>query len=327
MQNFEYASPTTKEQAVELLGKQWGEAEAIAGGSDLLSLMKDFIVTPKRLVNLKEIKELNGITFTARTGLRLGALATINDIAENAQIRQQYPTLAHAASEVAGPQIRNVGTIGGNLCQHPRCWYYRTGFGLLAKDESGQPLVPNGDNRYHAILGNDGPALYVHPSTLAPLLISLMAKVKIHGPKGTREIALEQFFRTPKSDSERENNLQPNEIVTEVVVPPPGGVRTASYEVRHREVLDWPLALAAIALKLDGGKKVTAARLTLGHVAPIPWQANEAAAFLVGKTINEDVAAEAGKIAVANAKALSRNAYKIQLAQVAVKRAILQAAG
>jgi len=187
--------------------------------------------------------------------------------------------------------------------------------------------VPNGDNRYHAILGNDGPALYVHPSTLAPLLISLMAKVKTFGPQGAREISLDQFYRTPKSEGERETVLLPNEIVTEVIVPPPGNVRTASYEIRHREVLDWPLSMAAVALTLGGGKKVTAARLTLGHVAPVPWPADEAAKFLVGKTISEDVAAEAGKLAVAQAKALSRNAYKIQLTQVAVKRAILQAAG
>ncbi len=326
MQTFEYASPTTKEQAVELLGKQWGESEALAGGSDLLSLMKDFIITPKRLVNLKSIKELDGISYNGRAGLRLGALANINDIADNAQIKKEYPTLAYAAGEVAGPQIRNVGTLGGNLCQHPRCWYFRAGFGLLAKDESGQPLVPNGDNRYHAILGNDGPALYVHPSTLAPLLISLMAKVKTFGPKGAREIALDQFYLTPKADGERGNVLLPNEIVTEVIIPPPGNVRTASYEIRHREVLDWPMAMASVALTMSG-KRVSAARLTLGHVAPVPWPADEAAKFLVGKTISEDVAAEAGKIAVAKAKALSRNAYKIQLAQVAVKRAILQAAG
>lgn len=326
MQKFEYASPTTKEQAVDLLGKQWGESEALAGGSDLLSLMKDFVLTPKRLVNLKGIKELDGISYNSRTGLRLGALANISEIADNAQIKKEYPTLAHAAGEVAGPQIRNVGTLGGNLCQHPRCWYYRAGFGLLAKDESGQPLVPNGDNRYHAILGNDGPALYVHPSTLAPLLISLMAKVKTFGPKGAREIALDQFYLTPKADGERGNVLQLGEIVTEVIIPPPGNVRAASYEIRHREVLDWPITMASVALTMSG-KKVSAARLTLGHVAPIPWPSDEAAKFLVGKTISEDVAAEAGKIAVAKAKALSRNAYKIQLAQVAVKRAILEAAG
>ena len=327
MQKFEYASPTTKEQAVALLGKSWGEAEPIAGGSDLLSLMKDYVSTPKRVVNLKEIKELNGIKLDSKRSLRIGALTTIDEIAESREVKSAFPVLARAASEVAGPQIRHVGTLGGNLCQRPRCWYFRTGFGLFAKDESGQPLVPQGDNRYHAILGNDGPAMYVHPSTLAPLLIALMAKATIFGSSGKREVALADFFQIPKTDGERETVLRSDEIITEVMIPPMGTARAAQYEVRHREVLDWPMALASIALHLDGAKKVTAARLVLGHVAPVPWVAQEAAHFLIGKTLSEETAAEAGRIAVANAKPLSRNAYKVQLARVAVKRAILEAAG
>lgn len=327
MQKFEYASPTTKEQAVALLSKAWGEAEPIAGGSDLLSLMKDYVATPKRVVNLKEIKELDGIKLDSKRGLRIGALTTIDEIAESREIKSSFPTLARAASEVAGPQIRHVGTLGGNLCQRPRCWYFRNGFGLFAKDETGQPLVAQGDNRYHAILGNDGPAQYVHPSTLAPLLIAMMAKANIFGPAGKREVALADFFRTPTAESERETVLRPDEIVTEVTIPPMGTARAAQYEVRHREVLDWPLALASLVVQMDSAKKVTSARLVLGHVAPVPWAAPEAARFLVGKTLNEDVAVEAGKLAVANARPLSRNVYKVQLARVAVKRAILEAAG
>lgn len=326
MDSFEYASPTTVAQAVELLDKSWGRVEVLAGGSDLLALMKDHVVTPKRLVNLKEIKELSGIQYSASTGLRLGALVTIDQLAEDAQVKQHYPALHWAAEEVASPQIRNVGTVGGNLCQRPRCWYFRSGFGTLAKDESGAPLVPEGDNRYHAILGNDGPALYVHPSTLAPVYIALMAKIKIQGPKGPREVTADKFFVTPKSDSERETVLQPNEIITEITLPPPGSVKCASYEVRHREVFDWPLATASVALTLDG-KRVTKARVVLGHVAPVPWLSPEAEAALVGKTISEEVAAAAGVAALAKAKPLSHNAYKVQVARVAVKRAILQAAG
>jgi len=326
VQSFEYASPTTVEQAVALLGSTWGQVELLAGGSDLLALMKDQIVTPKRLVNLKEIKELSGIQYSSSAGLRLGALVTIDQLAEHAQVRQRYPMLHYVATEVASPQIRNVGTIGGNLCQHPRCWYFRAGFGILAKDEKGEPLVPDGDNRYHAILGNEGPAYYVHPSTLAPVLIALMAKFKVYGPKGSRQVEAAQFFVTPKSEGERGNVLQPNEIITEVTLPPPGAVKSAAYEVRHREVFDWPLAMAAVALTLDG-KRVKAARVVLGHVAPVPWPSPEAEAALVGKTISEEVAAEAGNAAVAKAKPLSQNGYKVQLARVAVKRAILQAAG
>jgi xanthine dehydrogenase YagS FAD-binding subunit len=326
MQKFEYASPTTKEQAVELLGSEWGQVEVLAGGTDLLSLMKDYVVTPKRVVNVKGIKELEGISFNSRTGLRLGALVTFDQLLDSAQVRQNYTALAQAAAGVSSPQIRSMGTVGGDLCQRPRCWYYRAGFGLLAEDEDGQPLVPGGDNRYHAILGNDGPAYFVNPSSLAPALIALMAKIKIYGPKGAREVSAEQFFVAPKSEGEREYALEPNEIVTEITVPPPAGAKSATYEVRQREVLDWPLAAAAVALTLQG-RTVRRARIALGHVAPVPWPASAAAEVLVGKSVSEETAAEAGRVAVAQAKALSRNGYKVQLARVAVKRAILQAAG
>jgi xanthine dehydrogenase YagS FAD-binding subunit len=325
MQKFEYTSPTTKEQAIALLGKDWGEAEVIAGGTDLLSLMKDYVVTPKRVVNLKGIKELNTVMTPRDGSARIGALATIDRLIET--LGKGFPAITAAASGVTSPQIRNMGTVGGDLCQRPRCWYYRAGFGLLAKNENGEPLVPKGDNRYHAILGNDGPAYFVNPSSLAPAFIALNAKIKIFGPGGEREVDADKFFVTPKSETEREYALKPNEIVTGVFLPRALGVRNATYEVRQKESLDWPLAAASVAITFDAGKKVKAARVVLGHVAPVPWLANEAAQFLAGKTINEEVAAEAGKIALANAKPLSHNAYKVQLARVAVKRAILQAAG
>jgi xanthine dehydrogenase YagS FAD-binding subunit len=238
-----------------------------------------------------------------------------------------FPAITQAAKGITSPQIRNMGTAGGDLLQRPRCWYYRAGFGLLAKGENGEPLVLSGDNRYHAILGNDGEAKFVNPSSLAPALVALNAKIKIFGPSGEREVAADKFFVTPKSDGEREYDLQPNEIVTWISIPSTLGVRSATYEVRQKEALDWPLAAASVALTLDAAKKVKAARVVMGHVAPTPWVASEAAEYLVGKTITEDVAAEAGKLAVAKAKPLSRNAYKVQLARVAVKRAIQQAAG
>lgn len=325
MQKFEYANATTIQQAVALLGNQWGEAEVLAGGTDLLALMKDYVVTPKRLVNIKDIKELKGITITA-SGLRLGALVTFEEILDNAQIKRNYPAIWQAVAGITSPQIRNLGTVGGDLCQRPRCWYFRAGYGVLAKDETGKALVPAGDNRYHAILGNEGEAKFVHPSSLAPALLSLLAKIKVTGPKGARDIAADKFFVTPKSNDERETALAPNEIVTEILIPSASGVKTATYEVRQREVLDWPLATASVALKLDG-KTVKSAKIALGHVAPVPVDSAAAAQALVGKTINEDTAEAAGAAAVASAKALSRNAYKIQLAKVAVKRAILQAAG
>jgi len=323
MQKFEYASPVTKEAAVELLGNSWGETEVLAGGTDLLSLMKDFIVTPKRVVNIKNIPELRGVMTPRNGSARIGALATLEELID--RLGNGFPAITDAAKGITSPQIRNMGTVGGDLCQRPRCWYYRAGFGLLPKDESGEPLVPNGDNRYHAILGNDGEAKFVNASSLAPAFIALAAKIQVFGPKGAREIDADKFFATPKSNGERETVLASNEIVTGVMIPSTLGVRSATYEVRMREALDWPLAAASVAMKLSG-KKVTSARVVMGHVAPVPWNASAAAEFLVGKTVTEDVAAEAGKIAVADAKALSRNSYKIQLAQVAVKRAILEAA-
>jgi xanthine dehydrogenase YagS FAD-binding subunit len=325
VQKFEYASPTTKEQAVALLGASWGETEVLAGGTDLLSLMKDFIAAPKRVVNIKNIKELDVIRTPRNGSAAIGALVSVEELIDT--LGRGFPAITDAAKGVTSPQIRNMGTVGGDLLQRPRCWYYRAGFGLFAKGENGEPLVPNGDNRYHAILGNESDAKFVNPSSLAPAFIALNAKIKIFGPSGEREVAADKFFVTPKSDGEREFDLKPNEIVTWISIPPAVGVRSATYEVRQKEALDWPLAAASVAMTMDANKKVKAARIALGHVAPVPWLAPEAAEYLIGKEINEDVAAEAGKIAVANAKPLSRNAYKVQLARVAVKRAIMKAAG
>src|SRR5512147_1652493 len=167
MRAFEYATPKSTQQAVGLLGSNWGDVELLAGGTDLLALMKDDVLTPKRLVNVKSIAGLDAISFNPRSGLRIGALARIADFADNADVRKHYPTLAVVADDAASPQIRNLATMGGNLCQRPRCWYFRNGFGLLAQ-QNGKSLVTDGDNRYHAILGNQGAAKFVTPSTIAP---------------------------------------------------------------------------------------------------------------------------------------------------------------
>ncbi len=324
MQAFEYVSPTSIEEAVRSLGNTWGETEVLAGGTDLLSLMKDNASTPKRVVSLKQVKELRGIEFKAGEGLRLGALATFDELLESPAVRQIYPALVQAAEGVSSPQIRSMGTVGGDLCQRPRCWYFRLGYGLLAR-QNGKALVPEGDNRYHAILGNSGPAYFVNASSLAPILIALGAKVRIQGPKASRELALERFFVTPTSDDQREYALKSNEILTEISVPEPRGAKMAVYEVRQKEALDWPLAAAAVVLRVDG-RTVKSARVVLGHVAPVPWPSREAEQALAGKALSEQVAAQAGNAAVRKATPLSKNGYKVQLARVAVKRAILRAA-
>jgi xanthine dehydrogenase YagS FAD-binding subunit len=321
MQAFEYANPTTLQEALGLLGNKWGEADVLAGGTDQLSLMKEYLATPKRLVNVKNIKELGGIQ-NSKTGLRIGATVTFEELAENAEVRKLFPALAEAARGVASPQIRNMGTVGGDLCQRPRCWYYRQGFGLLATKD-GQPLVPNGENRYHAILGNSGPAYFVSASSLGPALVALGAKVRLASASGHREVAAAKFFVTPQNENTREIALLPNEILTEILVPHEG-TKNATYEVRQKQALDWPLATASVALKMKGST-VASARIVLGHVAPTPWAATQAEQALTGKAITTESAEEAAKAALADAKPLSQNGYKVQLARVAVKRALLEA--
>src|SRR6185312_4150586 len=325
MQAFSYASPTKKEEVAALLGKSWGEVEILAGGTDLLSLMKDDITTPKRLVNIKQVAGMHAIS-NEGGALHLGALVTLDQLSKAGDVQHRFPVLAEAAGEAASPQIRNLATMGGNLCQRPRCWYFRTGHGLLGQDKDGKSLVLQGDNRYHAILGNDGPAYFVSPSTVAPVLIAYNAQVRLLGPRGPRELALEKFFVIPKSDSEREHDLQPTEFITDVIVPSAAGVRAAHYEIRQKEAFDWPYATAAVALTMNGST-VKSAKVVMSHVAPIPWVSTEAAEALKGKAVTQATADEAAKAAVSKAKSLGHNEAKIHLARVAVKRAILKAAG
>jgi len=323
MQAFEYGNPTTLKDAFGLLGGNWSDAEILAGGTDILSLMKDYITSPKRVVNIKGIKELGGI---ARKGgnVRIGATVTLDDLASNAVIRASFPSLTQAALGVASPQIRNMGTVAGDLCQRPRCWYYRRGFGLLAKGPNGEMLVPNGENKYHAIFSS-GPAYFVSASTLGPALVALGASVTIASASGNRSVPVEKFFVSPSGDGQREIDLKPNEIVTEILIPAPA-TKNATYEIRERELLDWPLTAVSVALRLSGST-VNSASIALGHVAPTIWRASQAEKMLVGKTITAETAEAAGEAAVANATPLSQNAYKLKLTKVAVKRALLQAAG
>jgi xanthine dehydrogenase YagS FAD-binding subunit len=328
MQPFEYVSPTKKEQVATLLGER---ASILAGGTDLLSLMKDDAVAVKRVVNIKQIDALRGITYQSGNGLRIGALTTITELADAKSELTQYPALLEAANEAASPQIRNLATVGGNMCQRPRCWYFRNGMGLFPMTPDGKSMVVEGDNRYAAILGNSGPAYFVSPSTIAPVLIAYGAKIRLYSAKasgsGVRELSLEKFFVLPKSDSELEHDLQPGEMVIELVVPPPSqALKAGSYEVRQKAAFDWPLATASVALEMESGN-VKSARVVLGQVAPIPWVSPEAAQVLIGKTISSETAMAAANAALADARPLSHNKYKIALAKVAVKRAILAAGG
>jgi xanthine dehydrogenase YagS FAD-binding subunit len=319
MERFEYSSPTTVKDATAMLGASWSDAQVLAGGTDLIGSMKDEISSPKRVVNIKNIAELGGIGKTA-AGVRIGAKVTLDELSMNPIIRAEFPSLVTAALGIASPQIRNMGTVGGDLCQRPRCWYYRNGHGLLAIQD-GKSLVVNGENKYHAIFGG-GPAYFVSASSFGPALAALGAHLKIVGPTGTRTVTVDKFFLAPKDEATREIDLKPNEIVTEVLIPA-APTRNATYEIREREMLDWPLATASVALKMAGGK-VTSARIVLGHVAPTPWEAQAAAQSLIGHAIDEATAEKAGDAAVQGAQPLSQNGYKVQLAKVCVKRALLK---
>jgi len=322
MESFEYASPGTLKEATALLGSSWSDAAILAGGTDLISMMKDYVVSPKRVVNIKHIKELGGLGKKGNA-LRIGATTTFDELASNAAVRSDFPSIHKAVLGVASPQIRNMGTAGGDLCQRPRCWYYRTGNGLFGMKD-GKSLVVNGENQYHAIFGS-GNAYFVSPSSLGPALIALGASVKAVGPSGSRDIKAEDFFVVPASENDREVALKPNEILTEILIPT-AATKNSTYEIRERDAIDWPVATASVALTMNGDS-IRSARVVLGHVGPTPYVAKEAESFLAGKTISEDVAEQAGAAAVRAAKPLSKNEYKVQLAKVAVKRALLQASG
>jgi xanthine dehydrogenase YagS FAD-binding subunit len=323
MKSFEYAAPSSIEDAVKLLATP--NSEALSGGTDLISRMKDYVSSPNRVVYLKDIKALAGISGDPKAaGLTIGAGTRLSEIVANASIREAYPALFQATSEVGSPQIRNMATLGGNLLQRPRCWYFRNGNGLLAAKD-GRSLVRAGDNRFHAIFMTDGDALFVSPSSLAVALSALEAQATIAGSKGERTIKIEDLYQVPKRDSDSEFTIQPGEILTKVTIPPAKG-KNASYEARHKQAQDWPLVLASVNLTMDGDT-ATAAKIVLYGVAPIPWRSATAERAITGKRVTPENAATSGEAAVEGAAPLSMNAYKVALAKTVVKRALLSAVG
>jgi xanthine dehydrogenase YagS FAD-binding subunit len=324
MNNFEYIAPTTVENAVKALGSNWAAREAIYGGTDTVSLLKDRVASPTRVVSMKNIPALKGVAKSG-SGWRIGSMTSLSQIADDKNVAKAYPSLVQAIEGIHSMQQRAMATVGSDLLQRPRCWYFRNGFGLLAKSKDGKALVPNGENQFHAILGNKGPAYFVSASLLGPALIALGAKATVVGPNGSRSIALDELFRIPSSDNERETTLAADEVLTEVVLPG-AATANATYEVYQRQLFDWPLTAASVSLRMKG-KTIEDAVVVLGHVAPKPWRSAEAEAALKGKTVSEALATEAGKAAVASATPLSKNKHKVQLASVAVKRAVLRAAG
>ena len=323
MENFAYINTTSVEEASSLLGEDWDETKIIAGGTDLLGELKEYIETPKKVVNLKTIPGLNEINADS-SGLTIGALVTLAEIAAHPTIQKHYTVLAEAADSVASPQIRNVGTLGGNLCQRPRCWYYRNPDIICLKKGGDICYAVEGLNKYHAIFGG-GPVYIVHPSDVAPALIALGATVKIIGPGEEKTMPLEDFFILPEVNPQRENVLEPNEVVAEVHIPQPKG-NTKSFYIKVRERGSFDFALASVAAVFEmADATCQAANIVLGGVAPIPWRSKEAEAALNGKRITETAARQAGIDAVKNAEPMNDNGYKVMLTQNIVSRAAMMA--
>jgi xanthine dehydrogenase YagS FAD-binding subunit len=306
---FTYVRPRSLHDTMASLDQ--GPARIHAGGTDLLGCLRDGIFTTERIVSIAALDELRGIRNMPDGSLHIGALTTIAEVAANARIRRQYTALAEAAEQVSSPQLRNQGTLGGNLCQKPRCWYYRGDFDCLRKGGD-TCFAFAGENRYHCIFGGDT-CFIVHPSDTAPALVALGALTHIVAPTGSRSLAVEKLHVPPSEDPQREVALEPSEVLTEVIVPTPAaGLRSSYRKVRERGAWDFALAGVALALVFDGDT-VTSARVVLSGVAPVPWRAREAEAALEGARLDAKTIRAAARAAVAGAEPLEQNAYKVPL--------------
>jgi xanthine dehydrogenase YagS FAD-binding subunit len=323
MNAFELARATSVAQARELVSEKPG-AVLKAGGIDLLDHLKERLVEPPRVVDLKTIPGLAKITTEADGGLRIGPMATLSQVASHAGIQKSHPALAQACREAASPQIRNVATIGGNVLQRPRCWYYRLESYKCLKKGGDVCYAVGGENRYHVIFAG-GPSYAPHPSNAAVALLAYGASFVLEGEKGPRTVASGDFFTLPTKDPQRENQLQAGEVLTEIRVPSAAGWRSGYEEVQERADFDWPLVSTAIAVKSEGGT-VRDARVVLGAVAPIPWRSPRAEQALVGKAIDDTAAIAAARAAVVGAAPMSDNGFKVGLVQTLVRRTVLSLA-
>ena len=325
MHPFEHAHAPSIEAAVEVLNET---CRPVAGGTDLVAMMKEGLVAPERLVNLKTIAGLGEID-EREDGWHIGALTTLSALAGDDGLRAQpaLAALVQAADASASPQLRHMGTLGGNLVQRPRCWYFRNRHVPCWRKGGRKCFAFRGENKYHTIMGR-GPCYAVHPSDPAVALLALDASVVLTGPEGERTLPLAAFYRPPAPDVQRANGyhpvtvLAPNELITEVVIPRPEE-RTTSVYVKKMERGDWDFALVSVAVRLRMSEETVAgAKIALGGGATIPWLRDEAAEALVGAPLTEDAVQAAADAAVADARPLEHNAYKVDLLKGAIKQAL-----
>ena len=324
MNKFALVDCTTVDEALGQLGDG---ATVKAGGIDLLDLMKDEIVSPSKLVNIRNVESLRGIT-SGKDGLHLGPLSTLSEVANHPEIQKSYTALADAAGHAATPQVRNMATLGGNIMQRPRCWYFRSNdFNCKKKSgSSGDCHAHAGENQYHAIM-NNGTCAMVHPSSAAVPLIAMNAQVELTSKRGKRTVATSDFYVPPEKDLLNETVVQPGELITGIFVPTPElGTRSAYQKYGEKESFDWPLADAGVVLVMDGAR-CRKASIVLGVAAPTPIRSTAAEAILTGKTIDEATARAAASAAMQGATPLSQNGFKMQLFQTAIYRTVLLAAG
>jgi len=321
MKSFTYISPGNLKEASKLLGDDWQGALALAGGTDILNLMKNQIENPDTVVNLKNIPGLNSIEYKRGEGMSIGALVTISELATHPDIKSKYTVLYEAAREIASPQLRNMGTIGGNLCQRPQCWYYRYDFPCLRKGGKLCYAVV-GKNKYHCVIGG-GPCFIVHPSDTAVALLALDANVIIFNGKRERIIPISEFFVLPRQDLLRENILKPDEIVTKIQIPDVNeNVKSGYYKFKERGI--WDFAIVSVAAVIERkGNKIANARIALGGVAPKPWLESDVSQRLIDLVPDEDKVASICEPALSEASPLTQNGYKVKLARNLMKRMIL----
>ena len=317
MKSFKYTAPSSEKEACRLLGES---ALALAGGSNLLNLMKNRVLEPDVVVDIKQTSPAE--IEKTDSGLKIGANVTLAEILADQHLKESYPVLHQAVANVATPQLRNRATIGGNLCARPACWYFTSERFDCFKKGSSECPARDGENEFHAIFGTTGPCVMVHPSSAAPALLALNAGVEIAGPDGSRSAKLAEFFKV--GDAKGETILEANEFLTAIELPGPAA-RSATYQVRQKSSHDWPISQASVVLDL-AGETCRSARVYLGAVAPTPHRARGAESALIGKRVSASAAEAAGAASVEGARALSQNAYKITATRTAVERAILLAA-
>ncbi len=327
MKTFASANARDAKQAVALSQQARRDGKVAAfngGGSDLLGMVKERVISPDLLINLRTVKGLDEVS-SSRGMVTVGGLITLDSLSKNPQILRDYAVLAEAAESVATPQIRNFGTLAGNVCQRPWCWYFRNGFPCY-KAGGDQCFSVTGENQFHAIFGG-GPSFIVHPSDTAVALMALDANFRIVGPQGERFVPASNFFVLPQRTPERENILADDEMLAGVELPSPRpGTRSTYHKVLDREAWTHAVVSAAVVLVIE--KDICkSARIVLGGVAPIPWRVAAAETLLVGKRITPELAAQVAETALAGANPLRNNAYKVPLTKTIVRRTVLELAG